>query len=245
MLPATAAATRTTDSDALTHRENVGQLERILSIVTGGVLAVNGLKRRGAPGIGMALLGAELVRRGASGHCLVYEALGVNTADGTVADDDRLVGRAATVNARRAIKIEHFLTVHVPPEALYAFWRNFENLPRFMRHVESVSIIDDRHSRWVAKLPGRRAVSWTAEIVNDIPNVLLAWKTIGKPDVAHAGSVHFREAEHGGTELQVVLEYEPPGAQLISQIAKLFGQAPDALVREDLHRFKTLMESGA
>ena len=246
MLRAPADVSRVTDVQLANDRENVGQLERLLSIVTGGALAVYGLRRRGAPGIGIALLGAELVRRGASGHCLMYEAIGVNTTDGprVFPRDDVVVGRAATVNARRAIKIERFVTVNVPPDELYAFWRNFENLPRFMPHLESVSLIDDRRSKWVAKLPGGRTVAWTAEIVNDIPNVLIAWKTVGSPDVAHAGSVHFRKAPYDrGTELQVVFDYEPPGTHLISQIARLFGHAPDALVRDDLLRFKALMEN--
>ena len=238
---------RANDLETARARENVGPLERLVSVVAGGALAVYGLKRRGTPGVGLALLGAELVRRGASGHCLLYEALGVSTADrGHLGQrDDVIIGRAATVNARRAIKIERFVTINVPPEELYAFWRNFENLPRFMRHLESVSVVDDRHSNWVAKLPGGKTIAWTAEIVNDIPNVLIAWKTVGSPDVAHAGSVHFRKAPHErGTELQVVFDYEPPGAHLISQIANLFGHAPEALVRDDLDRFKTLMETG-
>jgi len=246
MLRAPADVSRETDVRLANDRENVGQLERLVSIVTGGALAVYGLKRRGAPGIGIALLGAELVRRGASGHCLMYEAFGVNTTDGprVLPRDDVVVSRAATVNARRAIKIERFVTVHVPPDELYAFWRNFENLPRFMPHLESVSLVDDRHSKWVAKLPGGRTVAWTAEIVNDIPNVLIAWKTVGSPDVAHAGSVHFRKAPYDrGTDLQVVFDYEPPGAHLITQVARLFGHAPDALVRDDLQRFKVLMEN--
>jgi uncharacterized membrane protein len=248
MLRAAADVSRVTDVHAADHRENLGQLERLVSIVTGGALAVYGLKRRGASGIGIALLGAELVRRGASGHCLMYEALGLNTTEVAriLPRGDVVVSRAATVNARRAIKIERFVTVQVPPEELYAFWRNFENLPRFMQHLDSVSVIDDRHSRWVAKLPGGRTVTWTAEIVNDIPNVLIAWKTVGSPDVAHAGSVHFRKAPYDrGTELQVVFDYEPPGALLISQVARLFGHAPDALVRDDLRRFKELMESSS
>lgn len=236
-----------TDLDAAVHRENVGPVERLASIITGGALAVYGLRRRGASGIGVALLGAELVRRGASGHCLMYEALGLDTAHTSrfAPRDDVVVGRAATVNARRAIKIERFVTIHVPPDELYAFWRDFENLPRFMRHLESVSVVDDRHSNWIARLPGGRTIAWTAEIVNDIRNVLIAWKTVGNPDVAHAGSVHFRKAPHDrGTELQLVFDYEPPGVHLVTQIAKLFGQAPDALVRNDLQRFKQLMETG-
>jgi len=247
MVLATAGASRVKDAHTADDRENVGNLERLMSIITGGALAVYGLRRRGAPGIGVALIGAELVRRGASGHCLVYEALGVNTADGhaVIPRGDGVVSRAATVNARRAIKIERSVTILLPQEQLYGFWRDFTNLPRFMKHLESVTCTDDMHSHWVAKLPGGKTVEWDSEIVNDIPNELIAWKTVGNPDVAHAGSVHFREApQNRGTELRIVFDYEPPGAHIFAQIAKLFGHAPDALVREDLRRFKMLVESG-
>ncbi len=247
MVLATAGASRVKDARTANDRENVGELERLMSIITGGALAVYGLKRRGGSGIGVALLGAELVRRGASGHCLLYEALGVNTADdhAVIPRGDGVVSRAATVNARKAIKIERSVTILMPADELYAFWRKFDNLPRFMTHLESVTCSDDQHSHWIAKLPGGKRVEWDSEIVNDIPNELIAWKTVGNPDVAHAGSVHFREApQNRGTELKVVFDYEPPGAHLFAHIAKLFGHAPDALVREDLRRFKMLVESG-
>ena len=247
MVLATAGASRVKDARTADDLANVGDLERLLSVITGSALAVFGLRQRGIPGIGVALFGAELVRRGTSGHCLMYEALGVSTAHGGQAmlRGGGVASPAATVNARRAIKIERAVTILRPAEELYRFWRSFENLPRFMQHLESVSTTDANHSHWVANFPGGKAVEWDAEIVNDVPNELIAWKTVGNPDISHAGSVHFREApEHRGTELRVVLDYEPPGAHLFAQIARLFGHAPDALVREELRRFKMLSETG-
>jgi uncharacterized membrane protein len=247
MVLATAGASRVKGAHSANENGNVGDAERVLSLLTGSALAVYGLRRRGAGAVGIALVGAELVRRGASGRCMVYEALGVTTADGgrVLPHHDDVTSRAATVNARRAIKIERTVTILRPREELYAFWRRFENLPRFMQHLESVTCPDDMHSHWMAKLPHGRTAEWDAEIVNDIEHELIAWKTVGDPDVAHAGSVHFRDAaQNRGTEVRIVFDYEPPGARLIGQVARALGHVPDALAREDLRRFKQLMETG-
>lgn len=246
MVLATAGASRISGAHT-DGRQNVGDTERVLSVVAGGVIAAYGLRRRDLPGIGLALLGAELVYRGAAGHSFAYDALGVagtrwrapaRRADGALASD------AATVNARHAIKVERTVTVARPRNELYDFWRHFGNLPRFMRHLESVTVQADGRSHWVATAAAR-GFEWDAVLVNDVPNELIAWKTVADPDVAHAGSVHFRDAGPGrGTEVRVVLDYEPPAGAMIAAIARLFGQAPDALVREELRRFKQLMESG-
>lgn len=249
MVLATAGATRVPGAHTATET-NVGQAERVLSVVAGGALAVMGLRRRDVPGIALALLGAELVHRGTTGHCMLYDALGVSsTSDtGTLAlprHRDDLTGRAATVNARRAIKIERSVVVHRSREDLYTFWRDFSNLPRFMHHLESVTCQDDRRSHWIAKAPGGKIVQWDAEIVNDIPDSLIAWKTVGDPDVAHAGSVHFRPAEDGrATEVRIVLDYEPPAASMVTLVARVFGHVPDTLIVEELDRFKRHMEVG-
>lgn len=158
---------------------------------------------------------------------------------------DGVTSRAATVNARRAVKIEDSVTVLRRPEELYRFWRDFSNLPLFMRHLVSVHCTDDQHSHWVARTPGGKTVEWDAVIVNDVPNQIIAWKTVGDSDVAQAGSVHFRSAPGDrGTEVRIAIDYELPGARIMSSIAKLFGHAPDALLQEDMQRFKEYMESG-
>lgn len=246
MVLATAGASRISGAHTDGNR-NVGDAERVLSVVAGGVLAAYGLRRRDLPGVGLALLGAELVYRGAAGHSFAYDAFGVDTTRWRAPArraDGALSSGAATVNARHAIKVERTVTIARPRDELYEFWRHFANLPRFMRHLESVTTGADGRSHWIARAAGR-TYEWDAVIVNDLPNELIAWKTVDDPDVAHAGSVHFRDAAGGrGTEVRVVFDYEPPAGAMISAIGRLFGQAPDALVREELRRFKQLVESG-
>ena len=159
-------------------------------------------------------------------------------------DRDDVTSRAATVNARKAIKVEQTIRVQRPAAELYRLWRDFTNLPRFMQHLQAVRCSDDRHSHWVARLPGGKRVEWDAEIVNDIEGKLIAWKTVGDPDVAHAGSVHFTPLLDGtGTEVRIVFDYEPPYARLIDEIASHIGLTADALAADELRRFKAYVES--
>lgn len=158
-----------------------------------------------------------------------------------------IVSRAATVDARKAVKIEHAVTVDRPCMELYRAWRSFEQLPRFFSDLESVTPAGDGHTHWVLKLPSGQRVEWDSEIVNDLPGQLIAWKTVGDSDVAHAGSVHFREVD-GGTEVRVVIDYEPPGGSaqpLVAAFARLFGGAPEAKLAKELRSFKEKFERRA
>lgn len=137
------------------------------------------------------------------------------------------------------------ITVARPRDEVYAFWRDFENLPRFMKHVESVRNIDGTRSHWVAKAIGGRDVEWDAELVEDRHNERIAWRTVGaEDDVSHAGSVTFLPAGTGATDVQVDLEYDAPGGKLGATIAKLFGEEPGQQIEEDLQRFKRVLETG-
>lgn len=223
---------------------NVGRVERALSFVAGSALAMVGLRRRGASGMAIALAGAELARRGITGHCRVYDALGVSTHTGAIAPlRGDVTGRAATVNARKAIKVERAVHVDRPALELYRIWRDFSNLPRFMKHIDSVACTDDLHSHWVAHLPGGAHAEWDSEIVNDVEGKLIAWKTVGDPDVAHAGSVHFTPLASGSTEVRIVFDYEPPFARTIGRMVTHLGATPETLVDGDLQRFKGYVES--
>jgi uncharacterized membrane protein len=185
----------------------------------------------------LALTGGGLVYRGATGHCSVYQALGVDTAD-------KQSGRAS-VRHNRGIKIEKSVTINKSPEELYSFWRNFGNLPRFMNHLESVNEIGDKRSHWVAKAPAGMTVEWDAEIINEEKNELIAWRSLEGAGVPNAGSVRFEAAPaNRGCVVRVSLSYEPPGGALGSKIAKLFGEEPGQQIEEDLRRFKQLMETG-
>jgi len=137
------------------------------------------------------------------------------------------------------------VTVNRPVEQVYAFWRNFENFPSFMRHLESVKQTDPTHSHWVARAPMGTTIEWDAEIFNERPNEIIAWRSLEGSENDCAGSVRFRQAPDGrGTEVHVSLNYEPPGGELGDSIAWLFGDGPRAQIEEDLSRFKQVMEAG-
>ncbi|HEU4522375.1 MAG TPA: SRPBCC family protein [Thermoanaerobaculia bacterium] len=217
---------------------NVAQLERWFSVVAGTALAAYGLKQRSIPGLVVTALGGALVWRGATGTCPVYESLGISTAD----DGDN---RQVSVPYGRGIQVEKTVTINATPERLYTFWRNFENLPRFMDNLESVEVIDEKRSRWVADGPAGFDAEWEAEIINEIPNELIGWRSTEGSRVDNAGSVHFTPAPGGrGTEVKVVLRYDPPGGKLGAVVSRMFGEDPDWQVQEDLRRLKMLVETG-
>jgi uncharacterized membrane protein len=227
---------------------NVAKPERIGSVVLGAALITYGVRRRDPAGIITALVGGAFVHRGATGNCPVYRAMGVSTGSVDavlVRPRPDVTSRAATVNARKAVKVERAVTIEKPRAELYAFWRNFENLPRFMEHLVSVRVDSPTRSHWVAKGPAGKTVEWDAEIINDIPDSLIAWKSAVGAPVPNAGSVHFTDAPGGrGTIVKVVMDVEPPAGRLGVVIARLFGEDPDRDVREDLRKFKQLMETG-
>ncbi len=220
---------------------NVGQTERWASAIGGGALALYGITRGSLGGIALALVGAALVQRGLSGHCNMYEAMGFSTAD----DSSLRNSENVSVPAGRGIKLEKSVTINRSPEELYRFWRNFENLPRFMNHLESVTETGGGRSHWTAKAPAGSTVEWDAEIYNEKEGEMIAWRTLEGADVASAGSVHFEPAAGGrGTVVRVVLKYDPPGGKLGALVARLFGENPEQQITEDLGRFKQLMETG-
>jgi uncharacterized membrane protein len=114
-----------------------------------------------------------------------------------------------------------------------------------MGHLESVRTIDDKRSHWVAKAPRGARIEWEAEIYNEKENELIAWRSLQKADVNNAGSVHFRALPDGrGTEVRVIINYEPPAGRLGAAVAKLLGEDPARELEEDLARFKHLIEAG-
>jgi uncharacterized membrane protein len=230
-------------------RVNVGRVERWLSMVAGGALAAYGLKRRSRPGGAAALAGAALLHRGATGHCHVYDALGINRGNGHAVGHgtgeiaDRGSDTRHKLGGARGIHVEDSVTINRPIAEVYRFWRNFENLPRFMQHLESVSTRDAGISHWVAKGPAGMTVEWDARIINEIDNRLIGWQSLEGSTISTAGSVNFDETEHG-TRVRVHLQYSPPGGKLGAAIAWLFGEEPHRQIRDDLRRFKALLEAG-
>jgi uncharacterized membrane protein len=216
---------------------NLSGFERWASIAAGAGLAAYGLSRLKSNGWLYAGLGALLLRRGVTAHCDLYETLGINTA-GT-ADDTR-----AALRGPRGVNVLVSVTINRPIEQLYRFWRNLENLPQFMRHLESVEKLTDTISHWRAKGPAGTVVEWDAEIFNEIPNKLIAWRSLEGSDVVSAGSVNFDPVPGGGTRVTVHLQYSPPLGKIGAAIAKLFGADAETEIREDLYRFTHLLESG-
>jgi uncharacterized membrane protein len=225
---------------------NLDHVERWASILGGAAMALYGVRRRDWGGAVVALLGGALVHRGVSGHCPVYQALGVNTEHRRRGVLEKRHGPAAVLDASKAERVERTETIHRRADELYAYWRDFTNLPRVMAHLESVTIESETRSRWKVKAPAGQSVEWEAEIINEIPNELIAWKSVEEAVVPNAGSVHFTPLPRGGaTEVRIVLEYQPPAGRLGAVVARLFGEEPGAQMRDDLRRFKQLMESSA
>ncbi len=151
----------------------------------------------------------------------------------------------ASVRSSKGVKVEKSVTINRTPEELFSFWRNFRNLPRVMEHLEWVDCYDERRSKWRVRRPGGKAIEWDAEIINEHPNELIAWRTLEGSDVRHAGTIRFKPAPGArGTEVKLAVEYEVAGGKIISSLAKLFRHAPDQQIREDLRHFKQIMEAG-
>ncbi len=212
---------------------NVGDRERWVSAVVGGALTLYGWRRGGLRGLLTALAGGLMMYRGVTGHCGFYESLGVTTA----------MGEGTRGNL--GIKVERAIAINEPPEQLYRFWRNFENLPWVMSGLESVRVDGLRQSHWVAKAPAGLRLEWDAEIINDVPNELIAWQSLEGSGVQNAGSVHFEHAPDGhGTRVRVSLQYDPPGGDLGHAVAALFGEDAGERIAHDLATFKEAMEAG-
>lgn len=145
----------------------------------------------------------------------------------------------------QGILVRRAITIGRAPEEVYRFWRNFENLPNFMEHLESVSVIDETHSHWRAKAPAGSSAEWDAEIVAEEPERLIAWRSLGSTGVPNSGEVRFTPAPaERGTEIYVRLRYQPPAGIVGAAIAKVLGQEPSGQIESDLHRLRALLEAG-
>lgn len=213
-------------------RTNLGKNERIASVLAGGALALLGLRRRGAAGSALGLAGAALVHRGATGHCHLYDALGIDhsreKARGEMPSEGGFSGTARTAIRR-------------PARELYDFWRDFTTAPRFRDSITAVEILDESTSRWSAAGPMGRSFQWTSRLVEDRPGELIAWESVAPSDLPNRGSVRFTPFE-GGTEVQYTVELDPPGGVVGEAILGLFHHAPRQMLEDDLRHFRELME---
>ena len=181
-------------------RVNFGRQERTASLVGGAALAMSGVaniaRRRYLPGLAMMVAGGLFFNRGRTGHSDVFEAAGIDTAG----------------MREKGVQVDTFLTINRSPQQVYEFWHNLENLPRFMRHLESVQMTGEKSSHWKASGPGGVSLEWDAEMVEDYPGQLILWHSVGDADLPNEGTVEFRDAPGGrGTEVKVSIRYYPPG----------------------------------
>jgi uncharacterized membrane protein len=164
---------------------------------------------------------------------------------GITAADLYIAVRARRRPWRHGMTLHAAITVRRPREEVYGFWRDVENLPRFMIHLESVQVIDQRRSHWTARGPVGKAIEWDARIVDDRPGSLIVWRSSDGATVRNSGSVRFADAPGGrGTEVHVELRFDPPGGVVGAAFARLLGEHPDQQIRDDLRRFKQVLETG-
>jgi uncharacterized membrane protein len=220
---------------------NVGKGERLASLLGGAGLAVLGARQKGIGGALLGLAGAALVHRGATGHCFVYDALEMDTAQGTAEH-----GVVAAEN-EPGVSVPASTTVNRPADEVYALWRDFERAPRYMDRISRVEVLDETRSRWTATGPMGRSWSWESEVVEDRPGELIAWESLPGADLPNRGWVQFLPGGSDGrqTEVRYFVEFDPPGGVIGDAIASAFHDAPRDMIRGDLRRFKQLAEAEA
>jgi uncharacterized membrane protein len=210
---------------------NVGQTERIISVVGGTTLSVLAIRNwKSVYGKAFAVLAAILLKRGVTGYCEINQVLKRNTA----------------IKKASAMEVKATFTINKAREEVFSFWRNFENLPTFMKHLYDVEVLDEKRSHWSAKLPGGVGkVSWEAVIEEEEPNSFISWTSLPGSTIDNAGEVRFSDAPRNqGTEVHAKISYRLPAGDVGSLAGKLFNPLVEGMIREDLRRFKSLLETG-
>lgn len=218
--------------------------ERAISLVLGVGLAIGAIRRRGVLRAGMAVASAFLLERALSGKSRVYGMLGVGSAREAPTDDVSTLPEIRRLGPRAAL-VERSITIARPRAEVYAAFRDLASWPRFMAHVTRVQARSDHVWHWSLDGADGAIVEWTVELVDDRPGEHVGWRTLPDSDVRHAGAIYFTEAPGGrGTEVKVVVGYAIPGGPIGEIVARAMGQAPDQQIRDDLRRFKQLVEAG-
>jgi uncharacterized membrane protein len=214
---------------------DVRELERWLSLATASAAIAYGISRRTVPGIFLALAALPVAYRG-----LVGEWPHSNNGRGLESDDTRMA-----LGGGRGIHVYDSIRLEKPVDEMFRFWRRLENLPRVMSHLERVTELDGKRSHWLAQGAGGLNVEWDAEIINEIENKLIGWRSLPGADVVTAGSVSFAPIHGGrGTEVAVRLQYATPAGRAGALVATLMGREPSQMIRSDLRRAKQLLEAG-
>jgi uncharacterized membrane protein len=213
---------------------NLDHKERIGSILLGGTLMAAAFGRARSSSRWLIFgLGAGLLVRGATGHCAIYEQLGIDRRDRRERDG---------VPGNQGLRIEHVVEVACPAPELFQFWRSVDQLPRILRHVESVQPVDEWHSHWVARGPLGPALEWDAEIINERENELIAWQSVHGASLKNAGTVRFEALSPAHTRVRVCIELQPLGGTAMLTLARLFGTDPQRELEDDLERFRDFAE---
>lgn len=207
------------------HYVNVSPAERGASLLAGAYFLYDAIGKQ-KKSVLEGVLAGYLLYRGVSGNCLLYNAIGKTKPD----------------NHSRNVNIQINMMVNKPREEVYAFWRNLENLPLFMEHLESVESLNDSISVWEAKLPGNvGSIRWKSEIVKERPNELLGWQSLPGSSIENAGKVEFIEVGDA-TRLHVVISYHAPGGIPGESAARLLNPVFEDMVEEDVRNFKWFIE---
>jgi uncharacterized membrane protein len=221
---------------------NVGNAERIVSAAAGGALLAHGIKTGGIPGAIESIAGGVMLFRGATGHCHMYDAAGVNTVRKEPVGSQRSPYNRRALSGR--VHVTETIDIDRPANVVYEFWKNFKNFPQFMNHVEAVAMNPDGTWHWKAKAPLGTSVEWDARITSDVPNERIGWQSVENSDVPNSGVVEFRGTPDDSTKLTVTMIYEAPAGKLGEWAAWALGEEPSLQVADDLRRFKELIESG-
>jgi uncharacterized membrane protein len=212
---------------------SVSDAENWLAFGAGAALLLVGASRRSAIGACLAMSSAPLLYRGVTGHWPFA------TGDVSAPADTR-----TALAGDRGVHVRESVRLEVPVADVFRFWRRLEHLPRFMSHLEQVTETNGQ-SHWIASGPAGVRVEWDAEIINEVENKVLAWRSLPDSEVINAGSVNFDTVRDGHiTQLTVHLQYAPPAGKTGALVASLFGREPSQMIREDLRHFKQLLEAG-
>lgn len=220
----------------VTRPTNVGPAERWASIIGGGALALYGISKATFGSMALALAGGALAYRGITGHSQIYQRFNVNTM---------ARGTSKTHSDNATMQFAKSVTIDKPAADLYAYWHDFTHLPTFMQHLDSVTATGNGRSHWTARIPANNTVEWDAEITEDRPNEVIKWRSLPDAQVHNDGEVRFIPAPGGrGTEVHVTIRYDVPGGIAGKTLARLANVIPAQQVKDDVRRFKELMESG-
>jgi uncharacterized membrane protein len=213
---------------------SVADAENWMALGTGALLLIVGASRRSIGGACLAASSVPLLYRGITGRWPIVSNVHAQP------DSTR-----AALGGERGIHVRESVRLEKPVADVYRFWRRLENLPRFMTHLNRVTETPDGRSHWVACGPADLAVEWDAEIINEVENQVIGWRSLPGSDVVTAGAVNFDTARQGrSTQVSVHLQYAPPAGKAGALIASLFGREPSQTIREDLRHFKQLLEAG-